>query len=83
MSYPDACPACQPGIPDAALPVTSEGSNGGVLNTYACAACGTEWATWFDCHGWPIARGNVPVTPEEAARHRGELSAAMSRKSAA
>ena len=40
--YPDACPSCQPGIPEAAAPAGPvEDVNGGTLASYECASCGT------------------------------------------
>lgn len=44
----DACPACPPGIPDAALPQPD--------GTYQCPSCGTRWRTRWDAAGWPLER---------------------------
>jgi hypothetical protein len=61
MDYPDACPACPPGVPDAALPLTSVDANDGTLASYECITCGTGWETWFDRYGWPVERTTAPV----------------------
>ena len=58
----DACPVCDPGVPDAALPVADpEPVNGGTLASYECGTCRTAWQTWFDAFGWPIDRSIAPV----------------------
>ena len=83
MSYPDACPVCQPGIPDVALPLgDAKEVSGGTLADYECASCGTAWSTWFDRHGWPIDRSIAPVTAEQAQEHRAVLERAMRRRAA-
>jgi hypothetical protein len=82
MIHLDACPVCQPGIPDASPALAPpEVVPGGTLTAHQCEACGTAWETfWRD--GWPIDRLIAPVTPEQAGRHRAELGAAMSRRAA-
>jgi hypothetical protein len=75
----DACPVCQPGIPDAALPLSSEDANGGRVTDHQCASCGTAWSTFWDRHGWPIERLIAPVSPEQAAEHREVLERALKR----
>lgn len=82
MIHLDACPACPPGIPDAAPALAPpEPANGGSVTAHQCEACGTAWETfWRD--GWPIDRLIAPVTPEQAGRHRDELGAAMSGRAA-
>jgi hypothetical protein len=82
--YPDACPVCDPGIPEAALPVGDpEEANGGTLSSYECGACGTAWQTWFDRYGWPVDRSIAPVGPVQAQQHREALAAELKRRSAA
>ncbi len=63
----DACPSCDPGIPDPCLPVGDpEPVTGGVLADYECD-CGTAWTTLFDAHWWPIERSIAIATPERNA----------------
>ncbi len=82
-ALPDSCPVCQPGIPDAALPLADpEPVNGGTLAGYACSSCGSRWQTWFDRFGWPIDRLIAAVSPEQAERHRDELAAELRRSAA-
>jgi hypothetical protein len=76
VTLADACPACQPGVPDASPALTSEPVNGGALTTHQCEACGTAWETfWRD--GWPVDRLIAPVAPDDAEIHRGVLTEAL------
>ena len=77
MTYPDACPACHPGIPDAAYPLTAEPVNGGTLAAYQCGACDEMWQTWFDAHGWPVSRQVAPVSAGQARKNRAALEEAL------
>jgi hypothetical protein len=62
----DACPQCDPGVPDPSLPVGNpEPAGDGLLASYECGTCGTVWHTWFDVHGWPIDR-LLAVAPDDA-----------------
>ena len=77
----DACPVCQPGIPDASLSLSEpEDVNGGQVTDHQCASCGTAWSTFWDRYGWPIERLIAPVTPDWAAEHRAALERALRRK---
>jgi hypothetical protein len=78
----DACPACQPGIPDASPALTSEPANGGTLTTHECGSCGTAWATWWCRDGWPVERKLAPMSAEQAGRNRSKLAGAMRRRAA-
>ena len=76
----DACPVCQPGIPDASLPLgPAESVNGGQVTDHQCGSCGTAWSTFWDRYGWPIDRLIAPVSPEQAAEHRAVLKRALKR----
>lgn len=66
MNYPDACPACHPGIPDASPALSSEPANGGTLTTHQCGGCYARWRTWWTPGGWPVDRKLEPVSVEEA-----------------
>lgn len=64
----DACPACDPGVPDAALPAGDpELVNGGLLASYECTSCGTAWPARFDAHWWPVERSLAPAEPTRSA----------------
>jgi hypothetical protein len=68
LDPPDACPACPPGIPDAALPVgpVTE-ADGGLVADYECSSCGCAWSALFDEHWWPVERIIAPVAEPRAA----------------
>ena len=68
LSPPDACPSCQPGIPDAALPVgpVTETADGGRVADYECSLCRIGWTTAFDEFGWVIDRSIAPIALEAA-----------------
>jgi hypothetical protein len=74
---PDACPACHPGIPDAALPTSADPVPGGIVAAYDCGSCGARWRTWHSCDGWPAARVLEPVTDEQAEINKGVLLEAL------
>jgi hypothetical protein len=78
----DACPVCDPGVPDASLPLTAQDANGGTVTSHRCSSCGTAWETWWDRDGWPITRKLAPVTAEQAAQHQADLAAALRRSAA-
>jgi hypothetical protein len=60
----DACPSCDPGIPDVSLPVGNpEPAGDGLLASYECGTCWAVWHTWFDRYGWPVDR-LLAVAPE-------------------
>ena len=64
----DACPQCDPGIPDPALPVGDpETAGDGLLASYECGLCRAVWHTWVDRYGWVIDRLTA-VAPEDARR---------------
>ena len=60
----DACPACPPGIPDAAPSLGDpEQVPGGTVTAHQCGLCGSAWsALWRD--GWVIDRLVAPVAAE-------------------
>ena len=64
LDPPDACPSCQPGIPDAALPLSVTEAGDGRVADYQCASCGTAWTTLFDRHGWVVERLIAPVATD-------------------
>ena len=74
----DACPACPPGIPDAALPVGPVAEvDGGRVADYECSSCGCAWSTWWDRYGFPVDRLLAPVSPDRASRNRDVLAEAL------
>jgi hypothetical protein len=53
----DACPVCQPGIPDPADPVhVVAAPGGGTWALYACPDCGAVWETLAGADGWTDSR---------------------------
>jgi hypothetical protein len=73
----DACPACQPGIPDASPALTSEPANGGTLTTHQCGSCYARWSTWRTPDGWPAARKLEPISVQQAADNAAILGHAL------
>ena len=72
----DACPVCDPGVPDASPAQASVPVPGGTATFHECTGCGTRWVTfWRD--GWRVERLLVPVTREQAAVNRGVLEEAL------
>ena len=69
LSPPDACPRCDPGVPDAALPLGPVlDVDGGRVADYECGTCGTGWSAVFDRFGWVIERAMADV--KDAATRR-------------
>ena len=76
----DACPVCDPGIPEASLPIgPAELVNGGQVTNHQCASCGTAWSTFWDRYGWPVDRLIAPVSTESATEHREVLERVLKR----
>ncbi len=55
---PDACPWCQPGLAEVALP--------GPDGAYQCTACRVRWVTLWDDAGWIIDRTVLCVCGQPA-----------------
>ena len=63
----DACPSCDPGVPDPSLPAGDpEPVDGGIAYPYQCDVCHIGWTTVFDEFGWPLDRLTAPVVPAAA-----------------
>lgn len=62
-NFLDACPSCDPGLPDASPPVGPVRQAGEYREAdYGCSSCPTAWTTrWRD--GWPVERLTAQVGP--------------------